>query len=65
MCCCRKGKDIPTFVLTGRTGGKVSRLATCLKVPSEDTARIQEAHILIGHIICGLVENMIFGLGAD
>jgi D-sedoheptulose 7-phosphate isomerase len=44
--------------LTGGTGGKL-RAATdlCLVVPSANTARIQEAHILIGHMLCDLVET--------
>jgi len=49
-------------VLTGSTGGKMAEKADILiKVPSDDTPRIQEMHILIGHIICELVENELFG----
>jgi len=51
---------ISTFVLTGKTGGKIHSFKGCVKVPSENTARIQECHILIGHIICGFVEKEIF-----
>lgn len=48
--------------LTGATGGKMTELADILiNVPSIDTPRIQEAHILIGHIICELVESELFG----
>jgi len=51
-----------TIGLTGRTGGKLKSFVDLLfPVPSEDTARIQEAHILVGHIICDLVENTLFG----
>jgi len=32
----------------------------CLKIPSVDTARIQEAHILTGHILCEIIESAIF-----
>ena len=32
-----------------------------LNIPSTETARIQECHILLGHILCGLVEDSIFG----
>lgn len=32
----------------------------CLCIPSDDTARIQEAHIMVGHIICEIVENELF-----
>lgn len=49
-------------VLTGSTGGKMAEKADILiKVPSDDTPRVQEMHILIGHIICELVENELFG----
>jgi D-sedoheptulose 7-phosphate isomerase len=51
---------ITTFILTGQSGGKLKDLADCIHVPSNDTARIQECHILIGHIICGFVEKEIF-----
>jgi len=48
--------------LTGKTGGKMRNLCKYLiKVPSTDTPRIQESHILIGHIICEIVEEAIFG----
>ena len=50
--------------LTGESGGRMSGLADILiNVPSIDTPRIQEAHILIGHIICELVETELFGDG--
>ena len=51
---------ITTFILTGQSGGKLKDLADCVHVPSNDTARIQECHILIGHIICGFVEKEMF-----
>jgi len=48
--------------LTGRGGGTMSaHCEQCLAVPSTSTARIQEAHILIGHILCDLVESSISG----
>jgi D-sedoheptulose 7-phosphate isomerase len=47
---------IPTVGLTGQQGGRLKSLCECIRVPSTETARIQECHILIGHIICGLVE---------
>lgn len=57
-----KEKSIKTIVLTGELGGKVADLCDiCIKVPSTDTPRIQESHILIGHIICCIVEEQIFG----
>ncbi len=45
------------YCLTGETGGKLKEHTECICVPSMITARIQEAHILIGHIICELVEQ--------
>jgi len=51
-----------TVGLTGESGGKMTGLCKYLiKVPSTDTPRIQESHILIGHIICEFVEKKIFG----
>lgn len=53
-----KKMGIKTAVLTGGDGGELVKLADlCLIVPSSITARIQEAHITIGHIICGLIEE--------
>ncbi len=55
-------KEMITVGLTGETGGKVRHLCNYLiKVPSTDTPRVQEAHTLIGHIICEIVEKEIFG----
>lgn len=54
-------KEITTIALTGLSGGKLKSKANyLLQVPSEDTARIQESHILMGHIICELVEAKLF-----
>ena len=51
-----------TIALTGGTGGKVKdKVEYCVCVPSRETPRIQECHILIGHIISELVEGEIFG----
>jgi len=48
--------------LSGKTGGKMRDICKYLiKVPSTDTPRIQESHILVGHIICEIVEKEIFG----
>ncbi len=55
-----KQQGLVTMALTGAGGGKLAALCDCLCVPSRDTARIQECHIMIGHIICGLVEKAIF-----
>lgn len=54
-------KGIHTVGFTGDSGGKMKELSDyLLNVPSKDTPRIQEAHILIGHIICQLVEEQYF-----
>jgi D-sedoheptulose 7-phosphate isomerase len=51
-------RGIATLGLSGRDGGALAGLADlCLVVPDENTARIQEAHILVGHILCDLVER--------
>jgi len=53
--------QIATVGLTGQTGGKMKQVSQYLvNVPSIDTPRIQECHILIGHIICQLVEEQYF-----
>jgi D-sedoheptulose 7-phosphate isomerase len=57
-------KGIVTVGLTGASGGEMADLCDyCIKVPSKETPRIQEAHILIGHIICSVVEEELFGNG--
>ena len=57
-----KELKVTTIGFTGSTGGKMKELSDLLlNVPSNDTPRIQESHILIGHIICELVEKNIFG----
>jgi D-sedoheptulose 7-phosphate isomerase len=57
-----RSRHIFSIGLTGSTGGKMAELCDiCIKVPSDDTPRIQEVHILIGHIICSIVEAEIFG----
>lgn len=59
-----KEKGIITVGLTGEKGGKMAEMCDfCIKVPSNETPRVQEAHILIGHIICAVVEEAIFGKG--
>jgi D-sedoheptulose 7-phosphate isomerase len=56
-----KSMGIVTIGFTGAMGGKMSELSDVLiNVPSTDTPRIQESHILIGHIICELVEAQLF-----
>lgn len=53
-----KGLRLAAIGLTGGTGGRMASLCDlCIRVPSSVTARIQEAHLTIGHILCGLVED--------
>ncbi|MCD4747116.1 MAG: D-sedoheptulose 7-phosphate isomerase [Bacteroidales bacterium] len=50
-----------TIAMTGETGGNMKDICKYLiNVPSKDTPRIQEVHILIGHIICELIETNLF-----
>ncbi len=59
-----KGKELGMVVVgfTGTSGGKMAGLCDILlNIPSADTPRIQESHILIGHIICDIVEREMFG----
>ncbi len=56
-----KELGISIISMTGATGGKMKEASDLLlNVPSTDTPRIQESHIMIGHIICELVESAIF-----
>lgn len=56
-----KEKKITTIGFTGSTGGKMKEVSDYLvNIPSNDTPRIQESHIMVGHIICELVEENIF-----
>ncbi|MFW9882595.1 MAG: SIS domain-containing protein [Candidatus Thorarchaeota archaeon] len=57
-----KEKGAVTIGFTGESPSKVEEIVDfCLKIPSSDTPRIQEGHITVGHIICYLVENELFG----
>jgi len=56
-----KEKGIISIGFTGMSGGKMAELCDyCIKVPSNETPRIQEVHILIGHILCLIVEEEMF-----
>lgn len=56
-----KKMELHTVALTGRSGGTLrGNVEHCICVPSDETPRIQECHILIGHIISELVEREIF-----
>jgi len=59
-----KRKGIISVGLTGEDGGQMKELCDySICVPSNETPRVQEAHILIGHIICSVVEEGLFGKG--
>src|SRR4029077_19933449 len=54
-------KGVVTLGCTG-TGGDMSPLCDlCIRVPSQETPKIQEGHIMLGHILCGLIERELFG----
>ncbi len=56
-----KEKGVTSFGLTGESGGRMRELCDhCLCVPSLETPRIQEAHILVGHTFCAMVELAMF-----
>ncbi len=60
-----RNQQVITVGLTGATGGRMASLCDfLLNVPSIDTPRIQEAHIMLGHILCELVEKTIFPVGS-
>lgn len=59
--CKARESGFTCIVLSGSTGGRMAEEADILiNVPSDDTPRIQETHIMIGHIICELVESELF-----
>ena len=54
-------RGLATIGLLGKGGGKLAPLVDCaVVVPSDDTQRIQESHIAIGHILCELVDEALF-----
>ena len=56
-----KEKEAKTIAFTGNSGGKLKNIVdVLLNVPSDNTPRIQEAHIVVGHIACNIIENQIF-----
>jgi D-sedoheptulose 7-phosphate isomerase len=55
-----KELGVKTIGWSGASGGQLKQICDCISTPSIDTARIQECHILIGHMICGLVETEYF-----
>jgi len=58
-----KARSVYAVALTGASGGEMKDVADCtIRIPSEETPRIQECHILTGHIICEIVEQVMFEL---
>ncbi len=62
-----KSQGVKTIMLTGKTGGDIAKnhgdlLDLLVRVPADETARIQECHIMIGHILCTIVEKELFDL---
>jgi D-sedoheptulose 7-phosphate isomerase len=56
-----RSKGLTTAALTGETGGQlIAAVDYCIRIPSVCTPRIQEAHILSGHILCEIVEHELF-----
>ncbi len=54
-------RRIVTIGMTGSSGGDMPALSDyCLRMPSDETQKIQEAHIVVGHIFCGLIERSLF-----
>lgn len=59
-----KDRGVITVALVGRDGGKMAQMADfAIIIPSNTTPRIQESHILIGHILCDIIEKELFGGG--
>ena len=53
-------KEIKTIAFTGGSGGEIKSLCDTIIVPTDSTEKIQEVHIMLGHIICYLIEEKIF-----
>ena len=59
----KKAKELGVITIgfTGEHGGELKNLCDyCIQVPSNDTPRIQECHILFGHILCEIIEGELF-----
>ncbi|HBN44986.1 MAG TPA: SIS domain-containing protein [Candidatus Marinimicrobia bacterium] len=57
-----RAKGISVIVLTGKTGGVLKELGdVTVSIPSDDTQRIQEGHLLAEHILCAIVEKSVTG----
>jgi len=56
-----KKNNLFTVAFTGKDGGKINNIVdVCINIPSDDTPRIQEGHIMVGHIICEIIEKELF-----
>jgi D-sedoheptulose 7-phosphate isomerase len=51
---------LDTVAFTGQIGGQIKALCECVHIPSSVTARVQEGHLFLGHILCELIEEMYF-----
>ncbi len=57
-----KKNGMTVIAMTGQSGGKLREMCDFLiNVPTQDTPRIQEAHMLLGHLLCELIEQEMFG----
>jgi D-sedoheptulose 7-phosphate isomerase len=57
-------RGLLTVAMTGRTGGKLKNIVDyCICIPSDETPRVQESHILAGHILCEIIEEELFNEG--
>jgi len=56
---------VTTVAWTGASGGQLKELCECICVPSSETPRIQECHVLMGHVLCGVVEAAYFRTGVQ
>ena len=61
-----RSSEMEVIGFTGRVGGAMAgRCTVCLRMPSDETPKIQEGHELIGHLICGMIEREMFPPGHD
>jgi len=56
-----KEKGLTIVGFTGMQGGKMAALCDCIRVPNTQTDKIQEVQIMLGHILCHLMERRLFG----
>ncbi|MGB3298420.1 MAG: D-sedoheptulose 7-phosphate isomerase [Phormidesmis sp.] len=57
-----QAQNMETIGLTGSTGGQMAQACdVCIQIPSQSTPRVQECHILVVHLLCAAVEEVLFG----